>query len=111
MVTGELAIPGQWLLSAQRYTHWWTNDKANANHSVENSPVRRNVRAANRPAPAKALQARLMKFIERQPGARVDYIAFFDPETLEPAIRVTRGIHMALAVFVGKTRLIDNARL
>jgi len=25
--------------------------------------------------------------------------------------RVRRGTHMALAVFLGKTRLIDNARL
>jgi pantoate--beta-alanine ligase len=41
----------------------------------------------------------------------VDYLAFFDPETLQPVTRVAPGTHMALAVFVGKTRLIDNARL
>ena len=29
----------------------------------------------------------------------------------EPAAKVRRGAHMALAVFVGNTRLIDNARL
>jgi len=42
---------------------------------------------------------------------RVDYIAFFDPHTLQPVKRVTRGTHLALAVRVGGTRLIDNARL
>ena len=73
--------------------------------------VRETVSTAKRPAPAKALEARLTNFIERQPDARVDYIAFFDPETLEPAKHVRNGTHMALAVFVGKTRLIDNARL
>jgi pantothenate synthetase len=38
-------------------------------------------------------------------------VEFFEPDTLMPVARVTRGIHLALAVFVGKTRLIDNASL
>ena len=46
--------------------------------------------------------------IEREPSARVDYIEFFDPETLTPVAKVTRGVRLALAVFIGKTRLIDN---
>jgi pantoate--beta-alanine ligase len=41
----------------------------------------------------------------------VDYVEFFDPDTLVPVPSVTRGTQMALAVFLGKTRLIDNARL
>ena len=49
--------------------------------------------------------------IEKNPAARVDYIEFFDLDTLQPAAIVKRGAQMALAVFVGKTRLIDNARL
>ena len=36
---------------------------------------------------------------------------FFDPDTLIPVLNVTRGTQMAMAVFIGKTRLIDNARL
>lgn len=58
-----------------------------------------------------ALKAKLRQFICRRPAARVDYIEFFDPETLKPVDKVARGTHMALAVFFGKTRLIDNARL
>jgi pantothenate synthetase len=38
-------------------------------------------------------------------------VQFFDPETFEPVKAVTRGTHLAMAVFVGKTRLIDNASL
>jgi pantoate--beta-alanine ligase len=57
------------------------------------------------------LKAELKQLIERQPDARVDYIEFFDPVTLQAAGRVGCGTHLALAVFVGKTRLIDNARL
>lgn len=41
----------------------------------------------------------------------MDYLSFFDPSTLQPADRIKPGIQFALAVFVGKTRLIDNARL
>ncbi len=66
---------------------------------------------AQGPKAASGLKSDLKKFIERQPAARVDYIEFFDPETLAPAGRVTRGVQMALAVFIGKTRLIDNAGL
>lgn len=66
---------------------------------------------AGAPMKASELGADLGKLIAGQPEARVDYIAFFDPKTLKPADQVNRGVHMALAVFVGPTRLIDNARL
>jgi pantothenate synthetase len=38
-------------------------------------------------------------------------VEFFEPETLSPLSKVAPGVQMALAVFVGKTRLIDNAKL
>ena len=69
------------------------------------------VRAAERPMDSARLKAELKRFIERQPDARVDYIEFFHPETLQSVGKVGPGIHLALAVFVGKTRLIDNARM
>jgi pantoate--beta-alanine ligase len=61
--------------------------------------------------PAARLKADLKKFIEREPSARLDYVEFFESDTLSPVSKVKRGAHMALAVYVGKTRLIDNARL
>jgi pantoate--beta-alanine ligase len=64
-----------------------------------------------RPLSAGRLQQHLKRFIHQQPAVRVDYVQFFDPETFEPTKLVSHGTHMALAVFVGKTRLIDNARL
>jgi pantoate--beta-alanine ligase len=57
------------------------------------------------------LKADLKKLIESEPDARLDYVEFFNPDTLVPLTKVARGSHMALAVFVGKTRLIDNATL
>ena len=69
------------------------------------------VKKSSRPISATRLKADLKKFIETEPAARVDYVEFFDPETLQAKTKVSRGTHMALAVFIGKTRLIDNARL
>jgi len=60
---------------------------------------------------ALGLKTELKQFIEREPSAKLDYVEFFEPETLLPAAKVKRGTPMALAVFIGKTRLIDNARL
>jgi pantoate--beta-alanine ligase len=57
------------------------------------------------------LKALLRAQIEKNPAAKVDYIEFFDPDTLKPVSLVKRGAQMALAVYVGKTRLIDNGRL
>jgi pantoate--beta-alanine ligase len=60
---------------------------------------------------AAKLKTDLKKLIESEPDAKLDYIEFFEPETLSPVSKVTRGAQMALAVFIGKTRLIDNAKL
>jgi pantoate--beta-alanine ligase len=61
--------------------------------------------------PASKLKAAVKKLVECEPAAKLDYVEFFEPDTLLPASKVKRDTHMALAVFVGKTRLIDNARL
>jgi pantoate--beta-alanine ligase len=50
-------------------------------------------------------------FIQQQPDARVEYVEFFEPATLRAVEAVGRGTHLALAVRVGRTRLIDNTRL
>jgi len=56
------------------------------------------------------LKRRLILFIEKQPNVRVDYVEFFDEQTMRP-IKPKKGARMALAAFIGKTRLIDNARI
>jgi pantoate--beta-alanine ligase len=60
---------------------------------------------------AARLKSDLKEFLTAAPLARLDYVEFFDPETLQPVTQVKHGTHMALAVFFGKTRLIDNAKL
>ena len=61
--------------------------------------------------PAAKLKAAVKKLVECEPNAKLDYVEFSEPDTLSAVSKVTHGTHMALAVFVGKTRLIDNARL
>jgi len=69
------------------------------------------VKAATQPVDAARLKDYLRKFIEQQPDAKVDYVEFFDADTLQPTPTIGRGTQMALAVFIGNTRLIDNATL
>lgn len=57
------------------------------------------------------IQSILKARIRTKKLARLDYIAFFDPDTLQPLDKVCKGSHVALAVYFGKTRLIDNIRL
>jgi pantoate--beta-alanine ligase len=56
-------------------------------------------------------KADLKKLIESEPDAKLDYVDFFEPETLSPVSKIIIGSQIALAAFIGKTRLIDNARL
>ena len=43
-----------------------------------------------------------------EPGVRVDYISIVDPDTLNDVPDITGGALVAVAAFVGTTRLIDN---
>ncbi len=44
-------------------------------------------------------------------GARIDYISIVDAENLQPLETLRPNALIALAVFIGKTRLIDNLQL
>lgn len=76
-------------------------------HAIERA------RAAVKRGPVSAgkLKRDLTKFIATADLGRLDYVEFFRPETLVAEKTVKRGSHMALAVFFGKTRLIDNGAL
>lgn len=60
---------------------------------------------------AAALRAAMADVIAGAPLARADYIEIVDDATLEPVTAIGRPALAALAVFVGRTRLIDNAVL
>jgi pantoate--beta-alanine ligase len=49
--------------------------------------------------------------IEAEPLAEIDYVRLCDPEALEDVDRIAREALLALAVRIGRARLIDNALL
>jgi pantoate--beta-alanine ligase len=57
------------------------------------------------------LVARALKVIGEAPLARIDYVEVVDAETLQDLEIAGPGSVLLLAVFFGKTRLIDNIRL
>lgn len=55
--------------------------------------------------------AEIHALVAAQPLAKLDYALIVDPETLTPMRVLTHEARLLLAVYVGKTRLIDNAPL
>jgi pantoate--beta-alanine ligase len=49
--------------------------------------------------------------IASEPAAKLDYFAIVDPDTLDPVDKVSEGTLVAVAAWVGTTRLIDNLLL
>jgi pantoate--beta-alanine ligase len=55
--------------------------------------------------------SKLNKFIDKQPLAKIDYIAVTDANTLEMMNKLRGEVLISLAVRFGKTRLIDNLKV
>ena len=68
--------------------------------------MRQSIREGESSAALLRDQARAM--LDREPLVRLDYFEIVDPVSLEPVERVAGPVRLALAAFVGKTRLIDN---
>ena len=54
------------------------------------------------------IKEEMEKFIYSFPFTKVQYIEFVDPQTLDPIDKINKPVLCALAVYVGKARLIDN---
>lgn len=57
---------------------------------------------------AKAVTDAVRNEISKEPLARIDYVELVDLKTLEPLETVRKPLLCAIAVYIGKTRLIDN---
>ena len=60
---------------------------------------------------ANRLKRRIREIIEGEPLARIDYIEIVGEDDLGSMERLEGNVLIALAVFIGKTRLIDNIRV
>ncbi len=57
---------------------------------------------------AEIIKAEMRKVLEAEPLARIDYVEAVNSLTIEPVTEVKPGTLIAIAVYIGKTRLIDN---
>ena len=57
---------------------------------------------------ATVLVKEMKEYIEKEPLARIDYLKVVDAASLQQVERIDKAILVAIAVFIGKTRLIDN---
>ena len=56
----------------------------------------------------KKILASMTAEIEKEPLAKIDYVKIVDLDTMQQVEKIDRGILAAIAVYIGKTRLIDN---
>jgi len=49
-----------------------------------------------------------LEILEKQPLIRVEYLEIVDPDELAPVSTIVRSVRIAAAIWIGRTRLIDN---
>jgi pantoate--beta-alanine ligase len=57
---------------------------------------------------ATMIQEEMTRLIRQEPMAKIDYVSVCHPDTLEEVSRIEGPMVLLLAVWIGKTRLIDN---
>lgn len=57
---------------------------------------------------ANKIVAAMTEHIQTQPLAKIDYVSAVDGVTMDPVDRIAGTVLVAMAVYIGKTRLIDN---
>jgi pantoate--beta-alanine ligase len=60
---------------------------------------------------AEKLRNEMVALIKKEPLARIDYVSMADPRTLDELSQIKGSALVSMAVYVGKTRLIDNMTL
>ena len=60
---------------------------------------------------AEKIRNEMVALIKKEPLARIDYVSIADPRTLEELAQIKRPALVSMAVYMGKTRLIDNMTL
>lgn len=57
---------------------------------------------------ANKIVAAMTEHIQAQPLAKIDYVSAVDGVTMDPVDRIAGTVLVAMAVYIGKTRLVDN---
>ena len=57
---------------------------------------------------ANVIVEKMKKLIEEEPLAKIDYVQAVDAISIQPVAEIKGTVLVAMAVYIGKTRLIDN---
>lgn len=70
--------------------------------------IRRGMDVIHPQANASEVLGEMRAIIEAEPLARIDYVSMVNALTMQPVEKVEKDVLVAMAVYIGKTRLIDN---
>ncbi|MGN0334428.1 MAG: pantoate--beta-alanine ligase [Lachnospiraceae bacterium] len=70
--------------------------------------VKRGQEVIEKGCDAKMVQDEMTKVILTEPLAKIDYVSVVDAITMQPVEKVENDVLAAMAVYIGRTRLIDN---
>ena len=62
----------------------------------------------NRGASADSIINAMTNIVNTEPLAKIDYISVVDANTMQPVHEITSPVLVAMAVYIGSTRIIDN---
>ncbi len=107
IITGPIIREPDGLAMSSRNTYLSEDERKDA-LSLNRSLCRAEVMVQKGEKNTKILSEYIKKEISQKKNNRIDYISIVHPETLESLDFIKDRALIALAVFVGKTRLIDN---
>ena len=70
--------------------------------------IQKGKQTIQRGASADSIINTMTEIINTEPLAKIDYISVVDANTMQPVHEITSPILVAMAVYIGSTRLIDN---
>ena len=109
IVTGRIVREPDGLAMSSRNTYLSKNQRENAVVLYKSLKWLRQVYIKGL-RDTKLAENKMASMIKNKKG-KIDYIAIVDKNTLEPVTKLRKGTLVALAVFFGRTRLIDNTVL
>ena len=70
--------------------------------------IQKGKQTIQRGASADSIINTMTEIINTEPLAKIDYISVVDANTMQPVHEITNPVLVAMAVYIGSTRLIDN---
>lgn len=70
--------------------------------------VKKGMEVISKGCTSESVISEMKKVIEAEPLARIDYVQVVDALNMQPVEKVDKSVLVAMAVYIGKTRLIDN---